>query len=369
MSETEFLARLNSEFLQSLLNDFGKENFDQDRFGLYPKPTWRERRRRGARRNAISRIELENARHSYEHLTSRYGDDLDFIYRRLDEPSRHLLVKLVAYRALGYRRVWLPRNDATYWEALQTAKGLKDPHDTIDPKFQHFVLEKFDLRPLGYDIALYFTDLGIAIDFILEQYAYKRGGEAIVEAAEGDIAIDCGGCWGDTALYLAHKVGSEGRVFTFEFIPGNVDILKRNLDLNPRLRERIKLIENPVWETSGDTIYFRDFGPGSAVSLAPLAEQTGTTTTVSIDDLVEREKLPRVDFIKMDIEGAEPSALRGALATIKKHRPKLAIAIYHSMDDFVNIPKWLMGLDLNYRFYLGHYTIHAEETVLFAAPY
>ena len=54
--------------------------------------------------------------------------------------------------------------------------------------------------------------------------------------------------------------------------------------------------------------------------------------------------------------------------TIKKHRPKLAIAIYHSLDDFVNIPKWLIGLDLGYKFYLGHYTIHAEETVLFAAP-
>lgn len=49
-------------------------------------------------------------------------------------------------------------------------------------------------------------------------------------------------------------------------------------------------------------------------------------------------------------------------------RPKLAIAIYHSIEDFVNIPKWLMGLDLNYWFYLGHYTIHAEETVLFAVP-
>lgn len=169
MSNTEFLARLSSEFLQALLNDFGKENFDQFRLGVYSKTTWRERRRKRARRKAIPRNELEDARQSYEHFTSKYGDDLDFIYRKLDEPSRHSLVKLVANRALGYRRVWLPRNDAKYWEALRTAKGLKDPRDTIDPEFLHFVLEKFDLRPLGYDIALYFTDLGIAIDFILEQ--------------------------------------------------------------------------------------------------------------------------------------------------------------------------------------------------------
>lgn len=70
----------------------------------------------------------------------------------------------------------------------------------------------------------------------------------------------------------------------------------------------------------------------------------------------------------MDIEGAEPFALQGAIETIKKHKPKLAIAIYHSMDDFTNIPKWILDLNLGYEIYLGHYTIHAEETICFAKP-
>ena len=70
----------------------------------------------------------------------------------------------------------------------------------------------------------------------------------------------------------------------------------------------------------------------------------------------------------MDIEGAESLALNGAIKTIKKYRPKLAIAIYHSMNDFVSIPLWLKELDLDYKFYLGHYTLHAEETILFAKP-
>ena len=70
----------------------------------------------------------------------------------------------------------------------------------------------------------------------------------------------------------------------------------------------------------------------------------------------------------MDIEGAEPSALEGAIETIKKFKPKLAIAIYHSMDDFVNIPNWILDLNLGYEIFIDHYTIHAEETVCFAKP-
>ena len=84
------------------------------------------------------------------------------------------------------------------------------------------------------------------------------------------------------------------------------------------------------------------------------------------DDFVKDNNIPRVDFIKMDIEGAEPFALNGAVETIKRFKPKLAIAIYHSMDDFVNIPEWITGLNLGYKLYLGHYTIHSEETILFA---
>ena len=68
----------------------------------------------------------------------------------------------------------------------------------------------------------------------------------------------------------------------------------------------------------------------------------------------------------MDIEGAEPYALKGAEDTIRKYKPSLAIAIYHSMSDFVNIPEYIYSMELGYKLYMGHYSIHAEETILFA---
>lgn len=74
------------------------------------------------------------------------------------------------------------------------------------------------------------------------------------------------------------------------------------------------------------------------------------------------------DFIKMDIEGAELSALKGGIETIKKHRPQLAISIYHSDEDFINIPLYLSKNLQNYSFALGHYTPRITETVLYAIP-
>jgi hypothetical protein len=50
----------------------------------------------------------------------------------------------------------------------------------------------------------------------------------------------------------------------------------------------------------------------------------------------------------------------------RQFKPKLAITVCHYFKDFWEIPRFLDGLGLGYRFYLRHFTIHAEETVLFA---
>ncbi len=69
----------------------------------------------------------------------------------------------------------------------------------------------------------------------------------------------------------------------------------------------------------------------------------------------------------MDIEGSELAALQGAEQTLRQFQPRLAISIYHKFGDFFAIPAYLHGLRLGYRLYLDHYTIHAEETVLYAS--
>ena len=87
----------------------------------------------------------------------------------------------------------------------------------------------------------------------------------------------------------------------------------------------------------------------------------------TIDSLVASKDVSRIDFLKMDIEGSELAALQGAEKTLRQFKPKLAISIYHKFSDFFEIPLFLQSLSLGYRFYVDHYTIHAEETVLYAS--
>lgn len=58
--------------------------------------------------------------------------------------------------------------------------------------------------------------------------------------------------------------------------------------------------------------------------------------------------------------------MHGAEKTICSQRPKLAISLYHRLEDVIEIPKYLLSLIPDYRFYLRHYTFWDSETVLYA---
>lgn len=89
---------------------------------------------------------------------------------------------------------------------------------------------------------------------------------------------------------------------------------------------------------------------------------------ITLDRLVERERLEKVDYIKLDIEGAERRALLGMEHTIRYFRPKLAICVYHLFDDIIAIPRLVKELCPDYVLYLDHKSDTLSETVLFALP-
>ncbi len=364
-----FKRALEKKLIRSRYNNFGVENYDEYRFGKYPAENV-------PRTSIIFRIKRRIKKtigyktgqilNTHNDFLTKYDDGLQKFYEQLNSVDQELLTCLIAFRLLGFKKVKLPRNNKEYWKAIELGNSLENRNDSYDPHFLHFMLQRCDLRIIGYDVQQYFSGPGIAIGFIIEQYSYKLGSKTIVAVEEGDIVIDLGACWGDTALYFACKTGGKGKVYSFEFNPDNIKLFNMNIDLNPNLKKQIELIQHPVSDKSRDNIYFTDNGPGSRIEFEPFEGMTGSATTISIDDFIKNNSIPKVDFIKMDIEGSEPIALRGAIETIKRFKPKLAIAVYHSMDDFVNIPQWITELNLRYNLYLGHYTIHAEETVLFA---
>lgn len=76
----------------------------------------------------------------------------------------------------------------------------------------------------------------------------------------------------------------------------------------------------------------------------------------------------RVTFLKLDIEGAEMEALRGAGQIIRTQKPKLAVSVYHRRDDIWRIPMLLLSYVPTYRFYLRVYSFTGKDTVLYAIP-
>jgi hypothetical protein len=109
----------------------------------------------------------------------------------------------------------------------------------------------------------------------------------------------------------------------------------------------------------------RSLDAGSTINPAAKAFHSSIPTR-TIDSLVDEGAVARVDFLKMDVEGSELRALQGAEMTLRRWKPRLAISLYHEFEDFFTIPLWLNDLNVGYRFLLDHYSIHHEETVLYA---
>jgi FkbM family methyltransferase len=290
---------------------------------------------------------------------------LDSLYHRLgDDHSRDTLAAVLSHRILGPQRGPIPLNNAAYWKQREQTQTLKEGSSELPVDFLGWHLEHYNLAPLGFPITLFCRPTTVHHIFMLEQYRYRRSHAVHVEA--GDYVIDAGSCWGDAALYFASRAREAGRVAAFEFIPGNLQVLRKNLGQNESLAGHIDVIERPVWSRSGLEMAYWDRGPATVVRPGPARDADGMVASISLDDFVFGNVPPRADFIKMDVEGAEVEALQGARRVLTTFRPKLAISAYHAIEHLVVIPEFLDSLGLGYTYFVDHFTTHAEETVLFA---
>ncbi|MFA6740691.1 MAG: FkbM family methyltransferase [Arcobacteraceae bacterium] len=110
-----------------------------------------------------------------------------------------------------------------------------------------------------------------------------------------------------------------------------------------------------------DTLKF-DMGSGSASKISEIGAITIEVDT--LDNLVKE----KITFIKMDIEGAEGLAIEGMKNHILNDYPKMAISVYHKVDDFWKIPQQIFNIRNDYDIYMRHYTEGTDETVMFFIP-
>jgi FkbM family methyltransferase len=183
---------------------------------------------------------------------------------------------------------------------------------------------------------------------------------SLVDLGSNEVFVDCGAYDGDTILQFHKAVGGKyEKIIAFECDGRNYLKLQKTISSNHL--DRVQVINKGVW-THEDTLYFNESGTATST----ISGQGEVSIAVdSIDHLLEGA---RVTFIKMDIEGAELAALKGAEGILKRERPKLAICVYHKPEDLITIPQYLKSLVPEYRFYLRHHQYISWETVLYAVP-
>lgn len=147
---------------------------------------------------------------------------------------------------------------------------------------------------------------------------------------EGDVVVDAGAYTGHFTVYAAKKVGPRGKVISFEAEPSIFRVLEQNVKLNNLTN--VTLINKGVWSSETE-LKFDSRAVGSHIVQGESAnEAIKSIQTVSLDRALEQLGIDHVDLIKMDIEGAEIEAVKGARRLMEQPGVHFAIASYHVLD-------------------------------------
>ncbi|MEI6826579.1 MAG: FkbM family methyltransferase [Desulfuromonadales bacterium] len=203
-----------------------------------------------------------------------------------------------------------------------------------------------------------------------EDYGYFNNDVFCLEDAE--IVVDGGSYNGLSAATFAktceNKKLAYRKVFCFEPDADNFNVLKNN---TAKLHD-VNCMQKGLWSHATTLTFLSatECDPGAVIEACsdkPVSSNATRTEvkTISIDEQFPDEE---ITYIKMDIEGAEIEAIRGAAAVIRRCHPKLGISAYHKHSHIWELPLLINELYPSYKFYLRHYGYTVFDMVLFAIP-
>lgn len=179
-------------------------------------------------------------------------------------------------------------------------------------------------------------------------------------------AISGGVSDGRTTIQFLEKFKNLKKIYAFE--PIYQQFKNEENDTIIKNSGKVEIIEKGLFDKSTNTNIIIN-GTASRINDYLSSEITVEIKTISINEFVKEKNIEKIDYIKMDIEGAELKALKGAENTIIAHRPCLAICIYHSYNDLFDIPLYLNSILKGYKFEVFHYSLHSNsESVFYAIP-
>ena len=197
----------------------------------------------------------------------------------------------------------------------------------------------------------------------LPQYFVKD----IFQFCQKEIFIDCGGFDGATSLEFIHSLkilgGGYKSIVIFEPDPSNIRLIKEKTIE----KEHILLIEKGLWDRNAN-IGFSGVGNSSSkiIEIDECSSELSKIETIEVVAMDGVAECKNATFIKMDLESSEMQALKGAEKIIKANKPKLAICIYHSDKDMLEIIQYIYSLVPEYKFFVRQHANSYNETVLYA---
>ena len=166
--------------------------------------------------------------------------------------------------------------------------------------------------------------------------------------------MDVGGNIGLFAR-LATELSPKGTIYAFEPVPHTYALLKRNVP------QAISVMKGLGTKTEKKAIFTSDISTDSSVMAD--SPHVGTKNSdyanveevaiISLDEFMEENRIPRVDFIKIDTEGYERFVLEGARNTIKKFKPVVVMSAYHNPDDKTILPQIMISINSSYKYDLN----------------
>jgi FkbM family methyltransferase len=232
----------------------------------------------------------------------------------------------------------------TLERALQIQKRYSDQTAIKD----RLISESRIIQNDGKGFKLYQTPYGpywipvgseFVLPFNLAEQEMKIYGTGARDVQPGDVVLDCGA---NVGVYTREALKQGARlVVAIEPAPENIECLRRNFE-KEIAEGKVVIYPKGVWDkddmlelmvdpqnSAADSFIIRREG-AKAVAKVPLT---------TIDKMVDELKLEKVDYIKMDIEGAEVKALEGGRKTLERFHPRMALSVYHQADHPVEVPR------------------------------
>lgn len=169
------------------------------------------------------------------------------------------------------------------------------------------------------------------------------------------VFADVGGYQGETSIKFMDMYPDYKKIYFFEPEEENLKKAKEKL----ASYQNIVYVQKGCYSDIGEIAFSID---GSSSMIC----KDGNTKILldKLDNMVSE----RIDFIKMDIEGAEGDAIEGMKRTILDYHSTMAVCVYHKPDDFWKITQQVLSIRNDYKLYMRHYSPGVDETVMFFIP-